>query len=97
MHPDDAAARGLANGVNVVVTSRVGDIEVPLEITDAVMRGVVSIPHGWGHGREGVRLRVAQAHAGQSINDITDQTRVDVLSGNAALNGVLVDVRQAGP
>ncbi len=95
MHPDDASARGLSHGANVVVASSVGDVEVPLEVTDTVMRGVVSIPHGWGHGRPGVRLAVAAAHAGQSINDITDTARVDALSGNAAFSGVLVDVRAA--
>jgi anaerobic selenocysteine-containing dehydrogenase len=95
MHPDDASARGLSHGANVVVTSNVGDVELPLEVTDTVMRGVVSIPHGWGHGRPGVRLAVAQAHAGQSINDLTDNARVDVLSGNAAFSGELVEIRSA--
>jgi anaerobic selenocysteine-containing dehydrogenase len=95
MHPDDASARGLAhlNGATVVVASSVGDVQVPLELTDTVMRGVVSMPHGWGHGRQGVRLAVAQAHAGQSINDVTDVARIDALSGNAAFNGLRVEVR----
>lgn len=93
MHPDDATARGLTHGANVVLASKVGDVEVPLEVTDAIMPGVVSMPHGWGHGRDGVRLSVAREHAGQSINDVTDHENVDALTGNAAFNGTTVDVR----
>ena len=61
--------------------------------TDAIMRGVVSLPHGWGHARPGVALRVAGALQGQSANDLTDDQHLDTLSGNAALNGVPVTVR----
>ncbi len=92
MHPEDARARGLARGATVRVTSDCGSVVVPLEITDAVMRGVVSLPHGFGHGRPGVALRVATAHAGASYNDLTDGARIDPLSGNAALNGTPVEV-----
>jgi anaerobic selenocysteine-containing dehydrogenase len=92
MHPIDARARGLVDGRNVVVTSRVGSVTVLLDVTDEVMPGVVSLPHGWGHGRPGVRLGVAQAHAGASINDLTDEERVDLLSGNASFSGVVVEV-----
>jgi anaerobic selenocysteine-containing dehydrogenase len=92
MHPEDARARGLQTGAVVQVTSRAGSVAVPLEVTDAVMRGVVSLPHGYGHGREGVRLSVATAHAGVSVNDLSDELRVDPLSGNAALSGVPVEV-----
>ena len=74
------------------MSSRVGRIELPAEVTDAVMPGVVSIPHGWGHAREGTRLGVAQAHAGASVNDLTDELLLDALTGNAALNGVSVRV-----
>src|SRR5262249_51365873 len=81
MHPEDAAARNLGAGQPVSVRSRVGAIEVPLEITDAVMRGVVSLPHGWGHGRGGVRLEVASRHAGASMNDITDDSLIDTSCG----------------
>ena len=62
MHPDDAGARGLVDGKLVWLESRRGSIEVLLEVTDAVMRGVVSLPYGWGHGRSGVQLSVASRH-----------------------------------
>jgi anaerobic selenocysteine-containing dehydrogenase len=92
MHPDDARVRGLGDGATVEVRSRVGAVIVPLELSDEVMPGVVSLPHGWGHDREGVDLRVARVHAGASANDLTDDSFVDALSGNAALNGVPVEV-----
>ena len=92
IHPDDAGARGIKNGNAVTITSRVGRIEAPAEITDAVMPGTVSLPHGFGHGREGVRLSVAQTRPGVSLNDITDRQRFDPVSGNAALNGTPVEV-----
>lgn len=92
MHPDDAEKRGLGDGQQVRVQSRVGAIEIPLEITADMMRGVVSIPHGWGHGRNGVKMDVARDHAGASINDLTDDQVVDALTGNAAFSGVAVYV-----
>jgi anaerobic selenocysteine-containing dehydrogenase len=92
MHPSDAAARGLADGATARLSSRVGAIEVPVELTDAVMPGVVSLPHGWGHGRAGTRLSVASAHPGVSVNDVTDERFVDPLTGNAAVSGVPVEV-----
>jgi anaerobic selenocysteine-containing dehydrogenase len=95
MHPDDLAARGLASGEKVRVKSRAGSVDVEVEATTDVMPGVVSLPHGFGHARGGVRLRVAQNHAGVSANDITDETWLDSLSGNAALNGVPVTVESA--
>jgi anaerobic selenocysteine-containing dehydrogenase len=95
MHPEDARAHGLAEGDEAVVTSRVGQVSVPVSVTDEVMRGVVSLPHGYGHGRGGVRLAVAAGHAGASINDLTDEQRVDALCGNAAFSGVPVRVTRA--
>jgi anaerobic selenocysteine-containing dehydrogenase len=92
MHPDDAAARGLADGQRVQIRSRVGALVAPLEVTDAMRPGVVSLPHGWGHGREGTRLATANAHAGVSVNDLTDDQAVDALSGNAAFSSVSVEV-----
>ncbi|MCC6552548.1 MAG: hypothetical protein IT372_05925, partial [Polyangiaceae bacterium] len=65
------------------------------EISDEVMPGVVSAPHGWGHDRPGAALRTAREHAGASVNDVTDEARIDALSGNAALNGVPVRVEPA--
>ncbi len=95
MHPDDAAARGLSAGQMVQVRSRVGSVPVRLELTEALMPGVVSLPHGWGHGRPGVQLRVASAHAGVSLNDLTDDRAVDALLGTAAFNGTPVHVTGA--
>jgi hypothetical protein len=60
------------------------------------MPGVVSMPHGYGHDRSGVRMRIAEAHAGVSCNDVTDELALDALSGNAAVNGVPVEVELAG-
>ncbi len=95
MRPADAAARGLTDGQTVKVCSRVGEIELPLEVTEGIMPGVVSVPHGWGHNRPGVQMRVAQAHPGASLNDLTDDRRVDELTGNAAFSGVPVEVVEA--
>ncbi len=92
MHPTDAANRDLLNGQKVVVRSRVGSIVLPVEISDEIMRGVVSIPHGWGHDRTGNQLTVAEQHAGASINDLTDQQAVDALCGTAAFNGTAVTI-----
>jgi anaerobic selenocysteine-containing dehydrogenase len=92
MHPDDAAGRGLSDGQRVTITSRVGSIEVPLEVSDEIRPGVVSVPHGFGHHRAGVGWQRAAAHAGASMNDITDPLVVDRLSGNAAFNAVPVRV-----
>ena len=86
----DATAHNLTNGQAAQVTSRVGTITLPVQITDDTMQGVVSIPHGWGHGRDGVQMQIAQAHAGVSINDLTDEQFLDSLTGNAALNAVPV-------
>ena len=95
IHPDDARARGVADGSTVRVTSRVGAVEVAVRTSDEVMPGVVSLPHGYGHDRDGVLLGVATEHAGVSINDLTDDQLVDVPTGNAAFNGVEVRVRPA--
>ncbi len=95
IHPDDASARGLAAGDIATVTSRSGSVDITVEPSNEMMQGVVSIPHGWGHHRPGIRLRVAQEHAGVSVNDLTDDTFIDELCGNAALNGVEVTVKRA--
>jgi anaerobic selenocysteine-containing dehydrogenase len=95
MHPGDASARGLTSGARVRLRSRVGEVEVPLEVSDEVAPGVVSLPHGWGHAKPDVELRVARAHAGASINDVTDDGRVDAVSGNAAFSGTPVIVERA--
>jgi anaerobic selenocysteine-containing dehydrogenase len=92
VHPDDAARLGLEDGELACVRSRAGEIEVPVEVTDAVMPGVVSIPHGWGHDVDGVRMDVAAAHAGSNSNVLADETLIDPLSGNAVLNGIPVEL-----
>jgi anaerobic selenocysteine-containing dehydrogenase len=93
IHPDDARARNLGDGGMAEVSSRTGSVQLKVEVTDDMMPGTVSIPHGWGHSLPGIRMGVAQAHAGVSINDLTDETAMDPLSGNAALSGVPVEVR----
>lgn len=65
---------------------------MPIEISEEMMPGVVSLPHGWGHDRLGVQLEVAQQHAGESINDLTDNLAIDALCGTAAFSGTWVAV-----
>ncbi len=93
LHPDTAKAHNIVDGQLVKVTSRVGEVTITAEVTDELMPGVVSIPHGFGHGRSGVKQKIAQAHAGVSVNDLTDDTLIDKLSGNAAVNGVPVSLQ----
>jgi anaerobic selenocysteine-containing dehydrogenase len=95
MHPDDMASRGLIDGQQARVSSRVGAIEVQVMSSAEMMRGVVSLPHGWGHGRPGVKMDIAAAQPGQSANDLTDERALDAVSGNAVLNGVPVTVAAA--
>lgn len=90
MHPDDLAARGLADGSRVTLRSRVGSIDIDVQANDAMMRGVVCLPHGFGHARSGVRLERARGLGGESYNDLSDPLALDAPSGNAALNGVEV-------
>jgi anaerobic selenocysteine-containing dehydrogenase len=92
IHPDDAGRLGLEDGGRALVTSAAGRIEAPVELTDGIMPGVVSIPHGWGHDAPGVRMRVAREHAGVNSNVLADETQVDPVSGNAVLNGIPVEV-----
>ncbi|PSR13861.1 MAG: dehydrogenase [Bacteroidetes bacterium] len=92
VHPDDAAAAGMVAGQVVTVQSAVGSLQIAVEISDEVMPGVVSIPHGWGHTRRGTQQAVAEAHPGVSMNDITDPHLLDALTGNAVFNGVPVRV-----
>jgi anaerobic selenocysteine-containing dehydrogenase len=95
VHPDDAARLGLADQADCLVESRTGGLRVAVEVSDTMMPGVVSLPHGWGHGVDGTRMEVAAAHAGVASNILTDDQGFDVPSGNAILNGIPVDVRQA--
>jgi anaerobic selenocysteine-containing dehydrogenase len=72
------------------VKSAAGELTVPVEPTDAIMPGVVSLPHGWGHADS--TQSVAAEHAGVNANTLTDDSKIDVLSGNAVFNGVPVTV-----
>jgi len=111
MNPTDAADRRLTSGQNVRVQSKVGSIVLPVEVSAEMMPGVVSIPHGWGHGpresrngqpewgsgQPGIQLEVAQQHAGASINDLTDHLTIDALCGTAAFSGTPVSVELYTP
>lgn len=92
VHPDDAAALGLLHGGEAEVRSRVGAVVAPVEVTDSVMPGVVSLPHGWGHDLAGSRLSVAAEHAGVNSNVLADTEAFDPVSGTAVLNGIPVEV-----
>ncbi len=92
LHPDDADRLGLHDGDAALVSSSSGELRVPVEVTDSVMPGVVSLPHGWGHDRPGTRNAVARAHAGVNSNVLSPGTFVDEPSGNAAVNGIPVTV-----
>jgi anaerobic selenocysteine-containing dehydrogenase len=92
MHPQDMTARGLIDGQQVRIRSRVGEVEVQVLGSLDMMPGVVSLPHGWGHRRAGVKLDIAQGQPGVSANDLTDERQLDAVSGNAVLNGVPVQV-----
>lgn len=93
VHPSDAARCGVADGGVARLSSARGELEVEVSVSDEMMPGVVSLPHGWGHDRPGVRLGVAAAHAGVSANDLTDERLVDRLTGNAAFSQVPVALR----
>ncbi len=95
IHPDDAAKHGVRDGADVTLRSRVGSVVAPAQLDPDIMPGVVSLPHGFGHGRPGTRLSVASKHAGVSINDLTDDQAVDALSGVAAFSGVPVEIAPA--
>jgi anaerobic selenocysteine-containing dehydrogenase len=95
LHPDDASARSIAEGDLVTVRSGTGSIEVTASVTPDLAPGVVSLPHGWGQQRPGVQLRVATGLASASLNDVTDDTRLDGPSGNAAFSGTWVTVERS--
>jgi anaerobic selenocysteine-containing dehydrogenase len=96
VHPDDATRLGLVDGAAAEVSSRTGKVTVPVEVTDAIRPGAVSIPHGWGHDMDGVELSVARRHAGVNSNLLADDELIDPVSGNAVLNGIPVEVAPAG-
>lgn len=92
MHPQDAARCRISDEDIVTVKSESGEIKVPVEITDAIRPGVVSMPHGWGHDKPGTRLSVASSSPGVNTNVLSPPTFVDEPSGNGVLNGIPVTV-----
>ncbi len=95
VHPDDAADLGLVDGGSATVTSRVGSLTVSVEVSDDIRPGVVSLPHGWGHGEPGTVMRVAAEKPGANSNVLSDDRAMDPLSGTSALNGIPVSVVRA--
>jgi anaerobic selenocysteine-containing dehydrogenase len=95
VHPDDARAAGLEDGKHARITSQSGSIIAPVEVSDEMRPGVVCLPHGWGHDKPGTRTGVASRHAGVCNNAIAPGELVDVLSGNAIVNGIPVEVSPA--
>jgi len=92
IHPDDAARAGVSDGGVARVSSEAGALDVPVEVSDEMMPGVVSLPHGWGHDLDGVQLSVAREHAGVNNNRLAPGHLVDEISGNAVVNGIPVEV-----
>lgn len=92
IHPDDAARCGVADNDIVTVKSEAGEIKVPVEVTEAIKPGVVSMPHGWGHGKPGTRMSVANSSPGANTNVLSPPTFVDEPSGNGVLNGIPVTI-----
>jgi anaerobic selenocysteine-containing dehydrogenase len=95
IHPEDAERLGVEDGAAVRVKGAGGEVTAPAEVTDAVRRGVVSLPHGWGHNRPGTRLSHASTDPGVNVNQLLDGRLLDPLSGNAVLNAVPVEVAPA--
>ena len=95
VNPNDAKRLGLADGGSARIRSDTGELVVPVEVSDEMRTGVVSLPHGWGHDKPGVRLSVAADHAGVNNNLLASGTLVDAISGNAVVNGIPVQVAPA--
>lgn len=92
MHPEDATGRKLQEGQAVAVSSNTGSIQLKLELSEEMMPGVISIPHGWGHHLAGIQLQVAHEQAGVNVNELTTNEKIDVPTGNAVFNGLAVKV-----
>ena len=93
MSSKDAKNLSITNHQQIRIISNVGSIELPVEISDEMKEGVLSIPHGFGHNREGTKIKLAEENAGESINDLTDDHKIDRLTGNANFSGTRVKVR----
>jgi anaerobic selenocysteine-containing dehydrogenase len=92
VHPTDAARHGLADGMPAKISSEAGSLVVTAEVSEDIKPGVVSLPHGWGHGKAGTRLSTANEHAGVNTNELSPGGFIDVPSGNAAVNGIPVTI-----
>ncbi len=92
MNSKDAQNLSILNHQKVKLTSNVGSIILPVEISDEMKEGVLSIPHGFGHNRGGTKIKLAEKNAGESINDLTDDFKIDQLTGNANFSGTRVKV-----
>jgi anaerobic selenocysteine-containing dehydrogenase len=95
MHPGDLDARAINSGERVRVSSAIGVIETEVLASEEMMPGVACLPHGFGHGRDGVRLQRARLVAGESYNDLSDAAALEGGCGNAALNGIAIRVERA--
>ena len=95
VHPDDASALGLTDGSLAQVSANGRTVSAAVEFSDTLMRGVVSLPHGWGHDLPGAKLSVAAERPGANLNALLDEAARDPLSGNAVLSGAVVTVRAA--
>lgn len=93
IHPEDAKLRFIEQGQLITVSTDKGQIQIRAEISDEVGKGIISIPHGWGHDRKGIKLKVAAQHHGASYNDLADEKRMDKIVGTAAVNGIPVYVK----
>jgi anaerobic selenocysteine-containing dehydrogenase len=92
INPADSESLGLKEHEIAVIKSRVGQVEIPIEISSDIMSGVVSIPHGYGHHRIGTKQEIAKQYAGVSINDLSDEKVIDKLTGNSAFSAVRVEI-----
>ena len=97
VNPIDAARRNLQEGEEISVSSKAGKVTVAVHVTDEIMPGVVSLPHGWGHGVPGTRLSVAERNAGTNSNILTDSGAMDPVSGNSVLNGIPIYINEQPP
>jgi anaerobic selenocysteine-containing dehydrogenase len=95
LHPDDAGSLGLTNGQMAIVSSSAGTLRVPVDVTDGIRRGVVSLPHGWGHDADGSQLRVAGRLPGVNSHVLSDHRSLDPLSGTSVLTAIPVTVSAA--
>lgn len=94
IHPNDAERCGLKTGDTARIGTDIGMIEAPVEVSDEIREGVVSLPHGWGHNKPNTRLRIASAKPGVNVNAIIDPMGLDVPTATTILNGVPVSVER---